>query len=194
VEDDYYGEFRFAGPPLPALKGLDAAGRVIYVGTFSKVLLPALRLGYAVVPQTEATRFARAASCLVPAQAPPVQKAVAEFMAAGHFGRHVRRMRNLYAERRRALVGALEETCGARARVEAHETGMHLLLRLPPGTDDVALARRAAEAGLGPVPLSIWSVEADRSPALMLSFTNIPAEAAGEQARHLSALLPERRR
>ncbi|MBD0272196.1 MAG: PLP-dependent aminotransferase family protein, partial [Acetobacteraceae bacterium] len=109
VEDDYYGEFRFAGPPLPALKGLDAAGRVVYAGTFSKVLLPALRLGYAVVPARTAARFARVASHLTPSQAPPVQKAVAAFMADGHLGRHIRRMRGLYAERRRALVEALRE-------------------------------------------------------------------------------------
>jgi GntR family transcriptional regulator/MocR family aminotransferase len=190
VEDDYYGEFRFAGPPPPALKGLDAAGRVIYAGSFSKVLLPALRLGYAVVPEPEVGRFARAASHLVPAQAPPMQQAVAGFMADGHFGRHIRRMRGLYAQRRRALVEALREACGTRARVEDRDTGMHLLLRLPPGSDDVALARRAAGHGLGPVPLSVWAVEVDCGPGLLLSFTNIPAEAAGEQAHRLAALLP----
>lgn len=190
IEDDYYGEFRFAGPPLPALKALDAAGRVIYVGTFSKVLLPALRLGYAVVPASEVGRFAQAASCLAPAQALPLQKAVAEFLAEGHLGRHIRRMRGLYAQRRGALMQALREACGARAQVDDREMGMHLLLRLPPGSDDVALARRAAEHGLGPVPLSIWSVEADCGAGLMLSFTNIPAEAAGEQARRLAAILP----
>ena len=189
VEDDYYGEFRFAGPPLPALKALDAGGRVIYVGTFSKVLLPALRLGYAVVPAPEIKRFTQAASCLAPAQALPVQKAVAEFLSEGHLGRHIRRMRGLYAQRRRALVEALQEACGARARVDDRDMGMHLLLRLPPGCDDVALARRAAEAGLGPVPLSIWSAGAECGAGLMLSFTNIPAETAGEQARRLAALL-----
>jgi GntR family transcriptional regulator / MocR family aminotransferase len=194
VEDDYYGEFRLAGPPLPALKGLDAAGRVIYVGTFSKVLLPALRLGYAVVLAPETERFAQVASRLVPGQALPVQKAVADFITEGHLGRHIRRMRGLYAERRRALAAALQEACGARARVDARDTGMHLLLRLPPGTDDVALARRAGEAGLGPVPLSVWSAGAGCGAGLMLSFTNIPAEAAGEQARRLAALLPSHRR
>src|ERR1700760_162452 len=104
IEDDYYGEFRFASPPLPALKGLDTAGRVIYVGTFSKVLLPALRLGYAVMPTDAGGRFARVASCLTPSSALPVQKAVAAFMADGHLGRHIRRIRSLYAERRRALT------------------------------------------------------------------------------------------
>ncbi|MBV1796603.1 PLP-dependent aminotransferase family protein [Siccirubricoccus sp. G192] len=194
VEDDYYGEFRLAGPPLPALKGLDAAGRVIYVGTFSKVLLPALRLGYAVVLSPETARFAQVASRLVPGQALPVQKAVADFITEGHLGRHIRRMRGLYAERRRALAAALQEACGARARVDARDMGMHLLLRLPPGTDDIALTRRAAEAGLGPVPLSLWSAGAGCGAGLMLSFTNIPAEAAGEQARRLAALLPSHRR
>jgi GntR family transcriptional regulator/MocR family aminotransferase len=163
---------------------------VIYVGTFSKVLLPALRLGYAVVPASEVGRFAQPASYLVPGQAPPVQKAVAEFILEGHLGRHIRRMRGLYAQCRRALLDALQDTCGTRAEVDGREMGMHLLLRLPPGSDDVALARRAAELGLGPVPLSIWSVEADCGAGLMLSFTNIPAEDAGEQARRLAAILP----
>jgi GntR family transcriptional regulator/MocR family aminotransferase len=190
IEDDYYGEFRFAGPPLPALKGLDAAGRVIYVGTFSKVLLPALRLGYAVVPTEMVTRFAHVASYLAPSQAPLVQKAVAAFMADGHLGRHIRSMRSLYAERRRALVAALRDACGDRAAVDGVNTGMHLLLRLPPGTDDMVLARKAAEEGLGPVPLSLWSMEADCGPGLVLSFTNIPAEDAGKQACRLAALLP----
>jgi GntR family transcriptional regulator / MocR family aminotransferase len=193
IEDDYYGEFRFAGPPLPALKALDTAGRVIYVGTFSKVLLPALRLGYAVVPAEEAVRFAEVASHLAPSQAPPVQKAIAEFITDGHLARHIRRMRDLYAERRHALVGALQTVCGDRASVDEGKTGMHLLLRLPPGSDDVALARQAAEAGLGVVPLSIWAIEADCSPGLMLSFTNIPAEAASEHAHRLAAVLLGRR-
>jgi GntR family transcriptional regulator / MocR family aminotransferase len=159
------------------------------VGTFSKVLLPALRLGYTVVPTEAVARFARVASHLVPSQAPPVQRAVAEFMAEGHLGRHIRRMRSLYAERRRALMDALRDASAGRAAVDEGNTGMHLLLRLPPGTDDVALARKAAGAGLGPVPFSIWSMEADSGPGLVLSFTNIPAEAAGKQAHRLAALL-----
>jgi GntR family transcriptional regulator/MocR family aminotransferase len=190
VEDDYMGEFRLAGPPLPALKSLDAAGRVVYVGTFSKVLLPALRLGYVVAPLSEVPRFTEAATYLAPAQAPPAQKAVAEFMAQGHLGRHIRRMQGLYAQRREAVARALRDAFGARASIDSSESGMHLLLHLPSGTDDAALARRAAEIGLGPVSLSGWGIEAKCGPGLMLSFANIPAETAPEHAHRLAALLP----
>jgi GntR family transcriptional regulator/MocR family aminotransferase len=106
AEDDYDSEFRYAGRPLAALQGLDTAGRVIYIGTFSKVLFPALRLGYMVVPAGTVEAFA-AARALSDRHPPgPSQALVAEFLAEGHFARHIRRMRTLYAERQAALVSA----------------------------------------------------------------------------------------
>jgi GntR family transcriptional regulator/MocR family aminotransferase len=150
IEDDYYGEFQFRGRPVPALKSLDRGDRVLYVGTFSKVLMPSLRLGYVVAPAALAARLRRVASLLVPSQSLTAQRAIAAFLAEGHFARHIRRMRRIYAERRAALVEALAAEFGSAWEIGLQESGMHLIAHLPSGSDDVALAERAAAEGLAP--------------------------------------------
>ena len=107
VEDDYDGEFHHRGLPPPALKSLDRRGRVLYVGSFSKVLFPGLRLGYLVLPSAVAERFARVASAALPTPPIMVQKSVEFFMSQGYFARHLSRMRTLYTERRKALSAAV---------------------------------------------------------------------------------------
>jgi len=197
VEDDYYGEFQFRGRPVPALKSLDQADRVIYVGTFSKVLMPSLRLGYIVAPQALAPQLRRIASFLAPSQALLAQMAVADFIAEGHFARHIRRMRRIYRARRAAVVKALEAGFGARWEIGLQESGMHLLARLPPGSDDAALAARRAVAALGPVALSPWAVKAPCGPGLIMGFANIAERRAGAAVAQLANALniaPESRR
>jgi len=189
IEDDYDSEYRYLGRPLPALKSLDEGSRVLYVGTFSKVLLPGLRLGYLVVPVPEIERFDRAAGLLMPSQGFLDQMTVADFMSEGHFARHIRRMRQLYAERRRALAAALETRLGDRLRIELQAGGMHLMAWLQPGCDDEALAQRAWTEGLAPFPLSRAVIETKRPPALGLSFTNIAVEEAPRVAARLAAVL-----
>jgi GntR family transcriptional regulator/MocR family aminotransferase len=162
---------------------------VLYVGTFSKVLLPGLRLGYVVVPAAEVATFARIAGFLSPSQALFSQLAVAEFMTEGHFARHVRRMRAVYAERRAALVAALQAAFGDRLRIGLQDGGMHLIAYLPAGSDDRALASRAEAAGLAPVPLSPWAIEAKTGPGLVMSFANIAPMAAAQVARRLERAL-----
>jgi GntR family transcriptional regulator / MocR family aminotransferase len=183
VEDDYDSEFRYAGPPLPALKSLDRGHRVLYAGSFSKVLFPALRLGYLVVPEPDIADFARAARSLQ--QGCPVleQAAVARFMADGHFARHLRRMRGLYAARRAALAAAIAAEFGGAARIDPQEGGMHLLVRLP-GTDDMGLAAHAAAAGLAPQPLSPLASLPGGEGGLTLGFANVdPRDALALAAR-----------
>jgi GntR family transcriptional regulator/MocR family aminotransferase len=189
VEDDYDSEFRYAGRPLPALKSLDAAERVLYVGTFSKVLFPGLRMGYLVVPRAERQRFRSAAALTNLLPAPIDQATVGDFMAEGHLARHIKRMRRLYGERRAALAGALRAAFGTQAAIEPEPGGMHLLMRLDTNEDDAALARRANEAGLAVGALSAFAVAASCPPSLLLSFTNIPVETAANEAERLRRAL-----
>nr|WP_294514274.1 PLP-dependent aminotransferase family protein [uncultured Rhodopila sp.] len=186
LEDDYDSEFRYAGRPLPALKSLDRGQRVLYAGSFSKVLFPALRLGYLVVPPELATAFVRAARLLTAGQPPLEQSAVAAFMASGQFARHIKRMRMLYAERRQVLAAAME---AGGVTVDTRPGGMHLLARFPGADDDSTLAKRAAAAGLGPIALSGLTMAHDCGQGLLLGFANLPvAEAETVVARLLAAI------
>jgi GntR family transcriptional regulator/MocR family aminotransferase len=186
LEDDYDSEFRYTGHKLPALKSLDSNGRVIYAGTFSKVLYPGLRLGYLVVPDELAKAFLRASRLLQAGQPVLEQRVVAAFMAEGHFTRHLRRMRALYATRRQALAAALTETFGARVSIELQAGGMHLLARFTDADDDTVLARRAAAAGLAPTALSSLAIAHDCGQGLLLSFTNVPEAEAPAVVRRLA--------
>ena len=189
LEDDYDSEFRYVGRPLPSLKSLDRGQRVLYAGTFSKVLFPALRLGYLVVPPELATAFARASRLLTMGQPPLEQAVVAAFIQKGHFARHIRRMRILYGERRKALAGALEATLGPRVVVEMAAGGMHLIARFPGSGDDSVLVKRAAAVGLAPSALSPLTMAHDQGQGLLLGFTNIAAEDAPGIVARLATVL-----
>ncbi|MDQ3863770.1 MAG: PLP-dependent aminotransferase family protein, partial [Actinomycetota bacterium] len=144
LEDDYDSEYRYSGRPLSSLQGLDEGGRVLYLGTFSKVLCPALRLGYLVVPPNLVDAVV-AARALVDRHSPLMEQAVlAEFMAEGHLARHVRRMRLLYAERRDALVEAIKRELAGLIEVGPAEAGLHLVGWLPEGADGWEASHRAA--------------------------------------------------
>lgn len=147
-EDDYDSEFRYEGRPMPALQGLDRAGVVVHAGSFSKTLFSALRLAYVVVPDALLDRFL-AAKSIVDRFTPPFAQAVlVEFIAEGHFGRHLRRMRAIYAERRAALLGALAADLGDDLEVVGASAGLELCVWLPPGVDDRAAERALADAGI----------------------------------------------
>jgi len=175
VEDDYDSEFRYRSRPLAALKSLDsptwAAGeRVIYVGTFSKVLFPALRLGYLVVPPALRDAFvgARFASSR---QSPTLDQAVlADFLAQGHFGRHLRRMRKLYEARQGVLVEAARERLEGLLEIRSADAGMHVMGWLPNGIDDREAANAAAQAGVVAAPLSNYRLESHGPPGLLLGY------------------------
>jgi GntR family transcriptional regulator / MocR family aminotransferase len=189
LEDDYDSEFRYVGRPLPSLKSLDRGQRVLYAGSFSKVLFPALRLGYLVVPPELSKAFLRASRLLTSGQPVLEQKVVAAFMRNGHFARHIRKMRMLYAERRRCLAAAMEAGFGARAIVELASGGMHLLARFPGAADDSVLAKRAAAAGLAPSALSPLTMAHDAGQGLLLSFTNVAPADANVLVSRLAAVI-----
>ena len=175
LEDDYDGEFRYTGRPLPSLQGLDDSGCVLYLGTFSKTLLPSLRLGYMVVPRELVEVFA-AAAALFDLSVPTLPQAVvADFIAEGHFQAHLRKMRNLYAERQRVLVEALREELGGLLEASAVSAGMHLVAWLPDRMDDKAASRRAQDAGVDAMPLSGFSLHPCR-PGLVIGFACMPPE------------------
>jgi GntR family transcriptional regulator/MocR family aminotransferase len=181
LEDDYDGEFRYRGAPQPALKSLDRHDRVIYAGTLSKVLYPGLRLAYLVVPRAHVGDFhAAAARSLHGAPASLMQAVVADFIEEGHFSRHIRRMRTLYAQRRHWLTVALQAFAARGLTVALSDGGMHLLVGLPPDRDDVRAAEAARLAGLGVLALSRWRGIAGGSPGLLASFTNIASEAQAQ--------------
>ena len=188
VEDDYNSAFRYQGRPLPALQGLDDQGCVIHVGSFSKTLFPALRLGYLVVPPELVPVFAAAAS-LVDISAPTLSQAVlADFIAEGHLQSHLRRMRSLYAERQRLLVEAIGESLGGVLDVAEADAGMHLVAWLPEGADDRAVSDRARAQGIDVLPLSSFSVRPCR-PGILIGFACVQPEAIGPGVRRLAQAL-----
>jgi GntR family transcriptional regulator / MocR family aminotransferase len=155
VEDDYLSELQLKGRATPALASLDRAGRVIHIGSFSKTLMPALRLGFLVAPLPLASRLAEVAACLAPAPGPAVQLATAAFMHDGHYMRHLRRTKRVYATQSDLLLKCLRP----RAKNVVEDiviAGLAVLLRLPDGAPDLTIAREMLAFGLAPTPLSLW--------------------------------------
>jgi GntR family transcriptional regulator/MocR family aminotransferase len=170
LEDDYDSEFRFSGPPLSSLQGLDSDARVLYMGSFSKVLYPGLKLGYLVVPQQLVTAFKEAHYDLNRPGQLPLQAALAEFIEMGHFSSALRRARQSYAERRRCLLEALKPCLEKGAQISGAEQGLHLCLRLPSGVDDAALAARIGQLGMVVRPLSGYCVERKDVKGLVIGY------------------------
>ena len=189
IEDDYLSELQLQGRAVPSIGALDAAARVLHIGTFSKTLSPTLRLGFLVVPPGEEERFTRAAAVLSPATSPLTQRALADFMRGGHYLRHLRRMKRLYAARRDAQAAAL-----GNASATYVKAGLAVLLRLPEGMDDVALAKAAHAHKLSPTPLSPWyAAPAAGHAGLVLGVTNVHEDRAQEACDRLMKLIARHR-
>jgi GntR family transcriptional regulator / MocR family aminotransferase len=172
LEDDYDSEYRYVGKPLPSLKSLDVEERVIYAGTFSKVLFPALRAGYIVVPQSLVSSFASASQIFQSGCQAMTQMVISDFINQGHFSRHIRKMRTQYNQRRQWLINALHEVFKQDIKIELQKSGMHLIVSPNLGMDDFVMADTARKAGLGIHALSEWSIHSDRK-GLLIGFTNI---------------------
>ncbi len=186
LEDDYDSEYRFTDRPLASLQGLDTHGRVIYIGTFSKVVFPALRIGYLVVPPDLVDRFVDARSD-VGLHSPTIEQAVlADFIDGGHFGRHVRRMLAVYRERRDAFVEAIRAELGGALELGPTDAGIHTVAWLRPGTSDVEVARGAAAHGIQTTPLSYTSLRAPERPALVLGYGGVRPGEMRECVRRLA--------
>ena len=195
LEDDYDSEFRFSGPPVSSLQGLDADGRVLYMGTFSKVLYPGLKLGYLVVPKALVAAFKQAHYDLNRPGQMPLQAALAEFIEMGHFASALRKARQAYAERRRALLAALQPVLGHSGGpwIAGAEQGLHLCLRLPPNADDQALALQAAKVNLIVRPLSAYCLARKDVRGLVIGYGYAPLAAIQRHGPVLAQLIGARR-
>jgi GntR family transcriptional regulator/MocR family aminotransferase len=196
LEDDYDSEFRHDGPPLTAMQGQVPHAPVVYLGTFSKSMFPALRLGFIVWPEAIADRAAGVVGELVRGGRSIDQRALAAFIDEGHFTRHLRRMRKLYAVRQQALRDALLRHWTLPGAVLAGQAGMHLVLSLPSasqgGVDDLLLAQRARERGLSPRPLTVYGTGGiDGFNGLVMGYANTHEDAMEAAVRVLVSALDD---
>lgn len=198
LEDDYDSEYRYVSRPLGALQGMEPdtdatmQRRVIYIGTFSKVLFPALRVGYLVVPPSLHESFiaARDAMDLFPSTL--YQLTLADFITEGHFARHLRRMRGIYVDRRDAMLDGLVRHCTGLLTIENADAGLHVATRLPPGMDDVSIVRDLSAHGLSATALSPCYRGPDAQAGLLLGFGGSREPALRRATRLLGEVLREK--
>jgi GntR family transcriptional regulator/MocR family aminotransferase len=191
LEDDYDSEYRHGSQPVSSLHGLDTDQRVIYIGTFSKVLFPAVRVGYLVLPPDLVPRFRRIRDAMDIFPAPLAQAVLHDFLREGHFARHIRRMRAVYAERRQVLVEALARELPG-LEVVGDRAGMHLVALLPARRSDVDLSLAAARRGLSVIPLSICYAGRATQSGLVLGYGALRAEEIRDAVRRLAGVLRAR--
>lgn len=189
LEDDYDSEYRYESMPIASLQGLDSHAHVIYIGTFSKVLFPSLRLGYVVIPLDLVERF-RAVRRVMDLGPPTFfQEVLANFIAEGHFARHIRRMRVLYRERRNALVEGTRKELGQTVEILGGEAGLHLTITLPAGIREVEIAVRAARQKLWLWPLSHYYMGKGSRPGFVLGFGSTAVKEIPAAVRKLRELV-----
>ncbi|MEW6644590.1 MAG: PLP-dependent aminotransferase family protein [Pseudomonadota bacterium] len=188
IEDDYLSELQLKGRAAPALASLDRAGRVIHIGSFSKTISPALRLGFLVAPMSLLSRISEVAACLAPPPGPSVQLATAEFMREGHYLRHLRRTKRAYSARRDALLDCLQPQ--VKAPKSLTTAGLAVLLRLPDGAPDASIAREALAFGMAPVPLSTWHAQpASGQSGLLLGIATAPSKHLARSCQRLCEII-----
>ena len=189
IEDDYDGEYRYGNLPVASLQGLDRDSRVIYIGTFTKSLFPAIRLGYIVLPPDLVAPFVAVRRAMDMFSPPFVQSVLADFIQEGHFERHLRRTRLLCRQRRRALVFALGERLGSQLRVIGDQAGMFLTTVLEKGRRDREVATRAALQGVRTFPLSECYMGRTRRQGLVLGYGGFTEKEIAEGVDRLRAVL-----
>ncbi|MEM7126594.1 MAG: PLP-dependent aminotransferase family protein [Chloroflexota bacterium] len=189
IEDDYDSVYRHSGPPLAALQGLDQSGHVIYVGTLSKVLFPALRIGYMVVPpdlvepiHTMRAHVDRGSSILE-------QVVLAHFIDEGHLARHIRRMISLYQDRQSVFIEAVQTYLPGLLTVEPNDTGLHLVGWLPEGADDQVVSQELAQSGIDAAALSSFAHEPLVRSGLVLGYAAVPKLAIIQSVQRMKPIL-----
>lgn len=191
VEDDYDSEYRYESMPIASLQGLDRGSRVIYIGTFSKTLFPALRLGYMVIPHDLVDRFVAVRRAMDLGPPPLYQAVLKDFVDEGHFARHIRKTRMLYGERRSALVGAIHSEFGARLKILGEAAGMQLAVTLPRGLRDREVSARAAAERLWLWPLSSAYLGTAARQGFILGFAGTQAADMPDAVRRMRDVIGE---
>jgi GntR family transcriptional regulator/MocR family aminotransferase len=193
-EDDYDSEYRYSGRPIPALQGLDRAGVVIFAGTFNEVLFPALRLAYLVVPTAMVDRFA-AAQSITMRHAPLLDQAVlCDFITEGHFARHIRRMRELYAERLAVLQESARSRLAGLLSIPSVEAGLQTVGWLAPGLRAEYVAKEAAQREVEVIPISRYASRRFARQGLLLGFAAVDSRELRRGVEQLARALEESRR
>jgi GntR family transcriptional regulator/MocR family aminotransferase len=177
--------------PIASLQGLDLHSRVVYIGTFSKVLFPAVRVGYVVIPPDLIDRYAAVRQTIDIFSPNLYQQVLSDFINEGHFERHIRRMRMIYRERRNALVNAIREELGDQLDVVGGEAGLSLTVTLTNQASDVAISARAAQQNLWLWPLSICYAGSAAQQGFVLGFGGIPSQEMPSAVRRLRGALQQ---
>ena len=187
IEDDYLSELQLESRAAPALASLDRNGRVIHIGSFSKTISPALRLGFVVAPAALVPRLAEIAACLSPAPGPAIQLATAEFIQQGHYLRHLRRAKRLYRSQRDEIFRTLATY---ELPADISSGGLSVLLKLPPGSADVTIVQEACAFGMSPGALSPWYADEETAQrAIMLGIATGADRHLGPSCERLAQLV-----
>ena len=189
IEDDYDSEFRYRGRPLPALSALDRERRVFYVGTFSKSMFSAIRIGYIVVPPGLVDTFAKARNLLGQSSSPVVEQALSRFIDDGRLVEHIRKMRRIYRERRDTLLDCINRDCADCLVPQKTDAGMHILAFLKNGLDDNKAHRALLDAGIESLPLSVYCIEPINKSALVLGFSGVPSKRMPNLVRRMASTI-----
>ncbi len=189
IEDDYDSEFRYLGRPLPALSALDSERRVLYVGTFSKSMYAAIRVGYMVVPPALVESFAKARNLLGQSSSAVVEQALSRFMDDGRYVEHIRKMRRIYRERRDILFECLTNDCADILEPQPAEAGMHMVAWLKNGLDDQTAHLALLDAGIESLPLSVYCINPLGRSGLVLGFSCAPEKRIPQLVLRLSKTL-----
>jgi GntR family transcriptional regulator / MocR family aminotransferase len=190
IEDDYDSDYRYSSRPLGALQGMNGAAQVIYTGTFSKVLFPAMRIGYLVAPPSLVDKFIAQRLTLDLFPQTLDQLVLTDFLCEGHFSRHLRRMRAIYQSRRDTLVSEIGKHLGHLLTIVNAEAGMHLTARLPKRFDDVEIVRLARARGISAIALSTCYMANNGDPGLVLGFGGVPESDIVRGVQTLAGVFP----
>ena len=189
VEDDYDSEYRYESKPIPALQGMDRSQSVIYIGTFSKIMFPALRIGYLVVPPNLISVISKA-KWLCDRFCPILEQyALTDWIELGHFERHIRRMRQLYDLRRQTLIKALKQYLGERVSIVGANAGIHMMVKIQTELSDDLIIQKAAAAGIGLISARKYYLQPQNQGEFIFGYAQLDSVKINEGIKKLSQIL-----